>query len=189
MFYRRSVLSLAFFIYRETEYWIGQHYLREKAKILSEELVAEFVLWENSNPKDIHALRINEILQELKNILLQARAKNLITRETFTFLSQDLQKIQERVSSKDISKNTESSASKQPKEEKPLSSSKMPNLSPLQKSLLSLLKEKGPLQVANLHPYFPNLTKRTLRRHLRFLVEKGLIIREGEGSHTVYKAL
>ena len=189
MLHRRSVLNLAFFIYKESEYWVGQHYLREKIRALTEELFAEFVLWENSNPKIVHATKIEELIKEIKEVLLQARSRDLLNRENFQLISQELKKIKKEV----LQDKSEIAFDEKLSHTYTRTRDRKPDiqteLSQVQKKILQLLQERGPLQVAGLQPYFPHLTKRTIRRHLRFLVEKGLIQREGEGSNVIYKSL
>ncbi|MBC7074337.1 DeoR family transcriptional regulator [Candidatus Parcubacteria bacterium] len=56
-----------------------------------------------------------------------------------------------------------------------------------QKKILEILKEKERLQIWQLKDYFPNISKRTLRRDLVKLVQAGLVLRTGEISNTYYQ--
>lgn len=67
---------------------------------------------------------------------------------------------------------------------------KRPNsfgLNERQTKILEILKEKQKLQIWQLKEYFPEVSKRTLRRDLVKLVEAGLVLRTGEVSNTFYQ--
>lgn len=61
------------------------------------------------------------------------------------------------------------------------------NLTDRQEVIISLLKEHGDLQVKEFQKVLSSVTKRTLRRDLKDLVEKDKIIRLGQGNETYYK--
>jgi predicted HTH transcriptional regulator len=56
-----------------------------------------------------------------------------------------------------------------------------------QKKILEILKEKGKIQVGQVKEFFPNVSKRTLRRDFQKLVKKGIIERIGEKNKTFYQ--
>lgn len=56
-----------------------------------------------------------------------------------------------------------------------------------QQKILEVLKEKGKAQVGDLTKIFPLISKRTLRRDFRYLMEKGLVERIGEKNETFYQ--
>jgi DeoR/GlpR family transcriptional regulator of sugar metabolism len=56
-----------------------------------------------------------------------------------------------------------------------------------QKKILEILKEKGKIQVGQIKEFFPNVSKRTLRRDFQSLVKKGIIERIGEKNKTFYQ--
>lgn len=53
--------------------------------------------------------------------------------------------------------------------------------------ILEILKEKGVMQIWEIKKVFPEVTKRTLRRDFRQLIDKGLIERMGERNNTFYQ--
>ena len=55
-----------------------------------------------------------------------------------------------------------------------------------EKKILEILEEKGKAQVQDLQKFFPNISKRTLRRDLESLLKKGLVQRSGEWSRIFY---
>lgn len=56
-----------------------------------------------------------------------------------------------------------------------------------QNRILEFLKEKGCAQVWEIQNIFPNVSKRTIRRDFRAMLEQGLIERTGERNTTAYK--
>jgi predicted HTH transcriptional regulator len=62
-----------------------------------------------------------------------------------------------------------------------------PSMNERQKKILEILKEKGKIQVGQVKEFFPNVSKRTLRRDFQSLVKKGIIERIGEKNKTFYQ--
>lgn len=56
-----------------------------------------------------------------------------------------------------------------------------------QEKILQILSSKGRAQVADIVKEIPNITKRTVRRDLDYLLKKGEIIRMGEWNQVFYK--
>ena len=56
-----------------------------------------------------------------------------------------------------------------------------------QKKILEILQEKRNAQVKDFKEIFPSVSKRTLRRDFRYLMEKGLVQRVGERNSTYYQ--
>ena len=56
-----------------------------------------------------------------------------------------------------------------------------------QQKILQLLKEQGKAQVQDLNRVLPQVTKRTLRRDMDFLLRRGLVTRLGDKIKTEYK--
>jgi len=55
-----------------------------------------------------------------------------------------------------------------------------------QEKILEILKERGKIQVGQIKEFFPNVSKRTLRRDFQALVKIGIIKRLGEKNKTFY---
>jgi predicted HTH transcriptional regulator len=62
-----------------------------------------------------------------------------------------------------------------------------PSINERQEKILEILKEKGKIQVGQVTEFFPNVSKRTLRRDFQKLVKKGIIERIGEKNKTFYQ--
>lgn len=61
------------------------------------------------------------------------------------------------------------------------------NSSSRHEKILEFLKQNGKAQVGEFKKFFPEVTKRTLRRDFRFLLKEDIIERIGEKNHTFYK--
>jgi len=61
------------------------------------------------------------------------------------------------------------------------------SISERQKKILDFIKEKGNIQVRQVQQFFPQLSKRTLRRDFEQMFHYGLIKRIGEKSSTSYQ--
>jgi hypothetical protein len=53
--------------------------------------------------------------------------------------------------------------------------------------IYDIVSKKGPLRLISMLQYFPNVSKRTIRRDLGYLIKKGAISRYDEGKLTFYK--
>jgi Fic family protein len=60
-------------------------------------------------------------------------------------------------------------------------------LSQRHEKIMSLLKENGQAQVWQVKQFFPDVSKRTLRRDLEYLLKQGVIERIGERNDTFYQ--
>ncbi len=57
-----------------------------------------------------------------------------------------------------------------------------------QEKILMIIKSVGKIQVQDIEPIFPNVTKRTIRRDISDLAEKNVIKRTGKANNTFYNA-
>jgi len=53
--------------------------------------------------------------------------------------------------------------------------------------IIEILKKKETVQVKDLKEFFPDTSKRTLRRDFEYLVEKGIVERIGQNNNTFYR--
>ncbi len=75
-----------------------------------------------------------------------------------------------------------------PKPAKPIGNpSAMAGLKNRQRKILQILKTKGAAQVQDLNRALPEVTKRTLRRDMDFLLKRGLVARLGDKIKTEYR--
>jgi len=68
-----------------------------------------------------------------------------------------------------------------------MSAAVLAELNTRQQKILQILKEQGRAQVQDLNKILPQVTKRTLRRDMDFLLKRGLVVRMGDKIKTEYK--
>lgn len=56
-----------------------------------------------------------------------------------------------------------------------------------QEKIVEVLKERGKVQAWEIKQFFPNITKRTIRRDFEQMLNKGFIVRIGEKNNTFYQ--
>ena len=61
------------------------------------------------------------------------------------------------------------------------------SLNSRQEKILQILKERGKIQIWQLKEFFPQVSKRTLRRDLLKLISLGHVLRTGQGPETFYQ--
>ena len=52
--------------------------------------------------------------------------------------------------------------------------------------IIALFKDKEKLRMKEISKAFPDITSRTLRNHLRGLIDRGLVYNQGKGAGSVY---
>lgn len=74
-----------------------------------------------------------------------------------------------------------------PKAIKPSPNPGLDGLKDRHKKILQILRQKDKAQIRDFNKVLPEVTKRTLRRDLDFLLKQGLVVRFGDKSKTEYK--
>ena len=54
-------------------------------------------------------------------------------------------------------------------------------------AIVEILKKEKEVQVKDLKDFFPNVSKRTIRRDFEYLLNKGIVERRGDNNNTYYK--
>jgi hypothetical protein len=132
-------------------------------------------------------LAIKREVEDLNDIT----RRNMKILEPGTFLSESNLKQPEPPNQSDTPRHSErSEESQEPPSPKPKKTRKKrkSGLNERQKRILEIIKEGGKMQIQDLGPDFPNVTKRTLRRDISYLAGKKLIKREGKANKIFYKA-
>ena len=125
--------------------------------------------------------RILGNIEVLKGYFEVAEAQKWLPGENFLVLKREYDKIIKEIFSFQKKKDPE------PKDPKP-SDTALNNLANERcKKILGILKQKEKAQTWEIKKIFPEVTKRTLRRDLDYLLETGLIQRVGQGNDTCYK--
>jgi predicted HTH transcriptional regulator len=156
---KEKLIELTKRVYRLTQFFPKKEPLRYKIREIADEILAN-LLRETKNP----TIKDWEILDSFFEI---AKEQNWVSPREISQIQQDY-------------KNLFEESHFEPKEHRP-------SINERQKKILEILKEKGKIQVGQVKEFFPNVSKRTLRRDFQSLVKKGIIERIGEKNKTFYQ--
>ncbi|MBZ9572258.1 DeoR/GlpR transcriptional regulator [Patescibacteria group bacterium] len=172
-------------LYRLTLLFPKKEALRYKVRGLADEILANLISilrGDSHSPKNLIA-ETGRNLEILDSFLEVAKAQNWVS-------PYDILEVQEEYSKigGEIEKLKEAEKKETFKEEKVSPEISLPpEVSGRHQKILAILKERGKVQVGELVQVFPDVSKRTLRRDFRSLLEQGLIERIGERNYTFYR--
>ena len=186
------VLQITNELYRLTLLFPKREPLRYKMRELADEVLANFVSLpqENNQPIKITIVKnADKALEILDSFFDIAKSQNwvkpsdmLSLQREYSKMRQELVRLKKEVRKKKVEKE-EVEAEKilflKEEEEKPITER--------QKKILKVLGEKGKMQVWEIKTYFSDVSKRTLRRDFKNLVNQGLVERKGERNNTFYQ--
>ncbi len=185
-------------LYRLTLLFPEKEALRHKIRGVADEILVNLVVILEGEPKDRRESAFNvERNIEILDVLFELAKKQdwVLSREIgeiqdeYFEIKKEVEEFNNitRREARDVQKKSFPAT-----EEKIASAEENPvadiPLSKRQQRILQLMKERDQLQVKDIQEIFPKLTKRTLRRDLNILLEKGVIKRVGKGNGTYYTA-
>jgi len=184
-------------LYRITLLFPKKEPLRYEMRQLSNGLLANFV--DLSKEKDIQEkIRIiedsNNKIEILDGFFDVARAQNWVRPSDVLNLQGEYSEIKKgflSINSNNEKKEDVQFIVKTPVIESPcekkVKEDKEVILSSRQEKILRILEDKGKVQVNDVKDYFPDTSKRTLRRDFKELLDNDLIKRKGERNSTFYE--
>ena len=195
-------------IYNITEF-ISDESLKNKIRERALEIFSNLNLIFSENPKATLqeksklSVQIEKDIEVLENCLKLASLREYLYPFNFLIIKNEYDKIKEKIKLNNDNDNNNDNdpegvalrrpygASNQIIKEKLISEpeKKTNNLSisERQKKILEVLEKKEKAQVCNFIEFFPNLSKRTLRRDLDNLLKKELIVRNGKWNQSFYQ--
>ncbi|MEA2092721.1 MAG: DeoR family transcriptional regulator [Patescibacteria group bacterium] len=141
-------------------------------------------------------LAIKREVEELNDIT----RRNMKMLEPENFLSESNLKQSEPDTPRNFDTPRHSERSEEPQQKSPVTQEKpipkpkktrkkrKTGLNARQKKIVEIMREREKIQIQNIEPNFPNVTKRTLRRDISYLVDKKIVKREGKANLIFYKA-
>jgi Fic family protein len=156
---KEKLIELTKKVYCLTQLFPKKEPLRYKIREIADEILAN-LLRETKNP----TIKDWEILNSFFEI---AKEQNWVSPREIFQIQQDY-------------KNLIGEIQFRPKEDRA-------TINERQKKILEILKGKGKIQVGQVKEFFPNVSKRTLRRDFQSLMKKGIIERIGEKNKTFYQ--
>ncbi len=197
---KNYLLQITNELYRITLLFPKKEPLRYKMRELGNEILANFVdlsKEEDRMRKISLAEQSSKQIEVLEGFLDVARSQNwvrisdlLSLQEEYDDLKDNLLSVNNNLKKKKKQKVVKAST---PKVQKTQKVQKEPepqeeiSLSERQKKILKILKKKERAQVHEMKNYFPDTSKRTIRRDLKELLENALIKRKGQRSNTFYE--
>lgn len=186
---RDYLIELTFAVFRTTECWEESNFLKSQIRSLCNEILTDFVLISYQDSSARTKNRFLRNIQDLEEVLFQARNQRLIDRRKFLLFQREYRKIGE-ILGIDEPQKPEIRVQKpkkavKPEKENPVKENKQ--LNERQTKILEILKDKTGAQVWELKQVFPNISKRTLRRDLDDLLKDRLIKRRGEWNQVFYE--
>ncbi|MCP6718582.1 MAG: DeoR family transcriptional regulator [Patescibacteria group bacterium] len=200
-------------LYRLTLLFPKKEPLRFKMREIADEILANFVTYFNSSPNTQNPETVkssHSLFEVLDSFFEVAKQQNWVKPIDVLNLQDEYRAIEQEIK-KEV-KQAETINSKEPEPQKQeleepgviqmpalqVEAVKIPEkiidveqskaeVSERQKVILDILKQKEGVQVWEVKDSFPDISKRTLRRDFRKLLEDGLVEREGERNTTFYK--
>lgn len=202
-------LKLTDTIYNVTEFILDES-LKNKTRETALEILSNLNLFFSKNPKATPqeknklSIQIEKDIEVLGNCLELAHSREYL--HPFLIIKDEYDKIRQVM--KEYEKSEEEPViEEETVSEEPVSEEQPTILTPAvervlgtlgvgganqsvserQKKILEILEKEEKAQVCNFIEFFPNMSKRTLRRDLDNLLKKELIIRAGEWNQIFYK--
>jgi len=159
-------------LYRLTLLFPKKEPLRYKIREVADEVLAKLVQIDltGSIPVNKLILELQKDLEILDSFFEIAKIQNWVSYFDVLEIQKEYSKIREVI--KGVKEDSEANFSI--------------SLSPRQEKILVIVKEKRRIQLGDLIPIFPEISRRTLIRDCEFLCQAGLIIREGSGRGSSY---
>lgn len=175
-------------LYRLTLLFPKKEPLRYKIRGLADDILANFIsiLKGNFHKSKNLIFETEKNLEILDGFLEVAKTQNWVSPLDILEIQKEYSKIREEIEKVKETEDTE-------KLEKVSLETSFPQeisnkeISNRHQKILEVLKERGKVQVGEIVQVCSGVTKRTLRRDFRFLVELGLVERVGEKNETFYR--
>ena len=177
-------------IYYLTSLFPKKEPLRYKIREVADEILGSQALFLNYNNKKTENMitGAERNLEVLDNFLKIAKAQNWVSPAEILKVQEEYSKIGEELKAfLQVKVFSETETAKIQPSNKGHNEVSEEQISQRQERILEILKEKEQIQVKDLKPVFPYLSKRTLRRDFEQLLRRGLVIRIGEKNNTFYK--
>jgi len=179
---REYIINLSFTVYKVTELFPKEEPLKTEIRTRVNDILNDLLVFQNNQESGIKTNppreEIIENIEDLKKYFELAILRKLTSPINFLVLQKEYDKISKAVKKEleEIPQPYEVGLHKVEREE----------ISSRQKELLDIIKERKRVQAGEVQNFFPKISKRTIQRDLAFLVEQGLIQREGEFSEQFY---
>ena len=180
---KEKILNFVLAIYRITDKFPKEEPLKNVIRKNALEMIEEYFLF--LNKPTINNSGNNPIfakLETLDHLFILAEKQNWLNPKNFAILRKEIQSIKEEF--KNRNQNKVKSEIKDNLEKRTLKLNS--NREQRCQKILEVLGKEGKIKVSDIQKYFPQITKRTLRRDLRYLFQTRQILRIGDRINTYY---
>jgi hypothetical protein len=180
---KEKIIIFVLAIYRITDKFPKEEPLKNVIRKNALEMLEEYFLFLNKpilNNSDNNPIFAK--LETLDHLFILAEKQNWLNPKNFVILRKEIQKIKEEF--KNRNQNKTKSEIKENLENKTLRLNS--NREQRCQKILEVLGKEGKIKVSDIQKYFPQITKRTLRRDLRYLFQTRQILRVGDRINTYY---
>ena len=213
---KQYLAQLARAVYRVTELFPRNEPLRYKTREMADEILHDFVLFQNLEAQKRNQAK-NQIFSKIEILSEYyfdlAKEQNWVNPRNFLILKREYDKIKTEMVGAPSSAQLEPSEVELPKiepkpepepapERAPTPTPALPvkalakagapapepgKLSERHKEIIKIIKQKQEAQVGEIRESFPELSKRTLRRDLEYLLKQGYVERFGQWNQVSYR--
>ncbi len=197
---KRYFIELTNKVYRLTLLFPKREVLRYKIRGIADEILADLIVILEGEPKERReaALNVERNIEIMDALFELAKKQGWVLSREITDIQEEYREIKEeveefnkivhreiRASGEEVVPPKERVLSQElPKEKK--ESVEKESLNKRQEEIMSFMKENDQVQIKDIQNLFPKVTKRTLRRDVSLLLEKGLVKRAGKANSTYY---
>lgn len=184
-------------VYRVTELFSEGEFLQSQIRELANRILADLILFSRKDLQTPDVCKLGEKIggdiETIKNCFNSAETQNWIDPRNFLVLTREYDKIQKLLKDRsdfiynglNLSSTIDLARSGLVEADKNEENSFSP-AQERQEKVLRIIKEKKKVQVGELVPNFPQVSRRTLIRDLEELFQAGIIKRGGNGRGVCY---
>lgn len=184
------LVRLTLSLYNVTE-GFQDELLRLKLRRIGVKILKDFVIFTNEASSSSDPL---SGIVELEETLEWARREKTMGRKNFVFLKDEYGRVKEFIKREKSQNGAKAEEKKEKRSEveqksgvkKEVREKDEDDLKEREKKVLRILREMEKAQVNELKEYFPNISKRTLRRDIDSLLSRNLIVRRGKWNDVYY---
>lgn len=177
------IIKLTLAVYQMSEWWPETNLLKFQLRNLANEILTGFISMAYHNPGSDMQVWLFKNIQAFQQSLSEVRAQKLINRREFLLFRKEYGRVGGEIKGLVGLKRTKSL--KKEKDSVKESIFKQ-ELNQRQEKILKILRKKPRIQVWEFKGFFPDISKRTLRRDLEDLLKKELVERKGEWNKIFY---
>jgi hypothetical protein len=188
---KNNLLAITNEVYRITLLFPKKEPLRYKIRELANDALSNFISLSNETsiqPRLIAGRNFDSLLEVIHNFLEVSKEQNWVKESEILSLQEGYSKIKEETKNLSEKKDDKLLSPANIKAKKIITpeDSKL-DIPERQKKILSILKKKDQAQIWEIKEAFPEVSKRTLRRDFKKMLQDNIVEKIGEKNSTFYR--